>query len=61
MEQSPFGWGYLPTVQPLATIPGTPRSRDAIVRHVSRNGYRRHAENVERRMRELHELEPPLM
>jgi len=61
MDQSPLGWGYLPTVQPLETIPGTSRTRDAIVRHVSRNGYRRPAENVERRIRELHELEPPLM
>jgi hypothetical protein len=61
MEGSPLGWGYLPTVEPLHTIPGTSMVRDAIVRHVSRNGYRRPAHNVERRELELHELEPPLM
>ena len=61
MEGSPLGWGYLPTVQPLQTILGTSTMRDSILRHVSWNGYRRPAENVERRELELHELEPPLM
>lgn len=49
MDDSPLAWGYLPAVEPLETIPGTSTVRDAILRHVSRNGYRRPAENVERR------------
>jgi hypothetical protein len=61
MEGSPLGWGYLPTVEPLQTIPGTSMVRDAILRHVTRNAYRRPAHNLERRELELHELEPPLM
>jgi hypothetical protein len=61
MEGSPLGWGYLPTVEPLQTIQGTSQVRDQILGHISRNGYRRPAENVERRELELHELEPPLM
>lgn len=61
MEGSPLGWGYLPTVEPLQAILGTSQIRDTILRHVSRNGYRRPAENIERRELELHELEPPLM
>jgi hypothetical protein len=55
------GWGYLPTVEPLQTIQGTSQVREQILGHISRNGYRRPAENVERRELELHELEPPLM
>jgi hypothetical protein len=61
MDDSPLAWGYLPTVEPLETIPGTSTVRDAILAHVTRNGYRRPAENVERRELELHELDPPLM
>jgi hypothetical protein len=53
--------GYLPTVEPLQAILGTSQIRDTILRHVSRNGYRRPAENIERRELELLELEPPLM
>lgn len=61
MEGSPLGWGYLPTVEAFQPIPGTSTIRDAILRHVSRNGYRRPPENIQRRELELHELEPPLM
>lgn len=61
MEGSPLGWGYLPTVEQLETIPGTSRTRDAILQHVAQNGLRRPAANVERRRQELHEMEPPLM
>jgi hypothetical protein len=61
MNGSPLGWAYLPTIEPLVAIEGTSRTRDAILAHISRNGYRRPAENVERRLQELHELQPPLM
>ena len=61
MNGSPLGWAYLPTIEPLVAIEGTSRTRDAILTHISRNGYRRPAENVERRLQELHELQPPLM
>lgn len=41
-------------------IPGMSTIPDAILRHISKNGYRRPAENVERRELELNELEQPL-
>lgn len=61
MPGSPLGWGYLPTVEPLVTIPGTSRTRDVILRHIAESGYRRPAHNVERRREELYEMEDPLM
>jgi hypothetical protein len=36
MEGAAFGWGYLPTVEPLAPIPGTSQLRDIIVRRINR-------------------------
>jgi hypothetical protein len=61
MDKSPIAWGYLPTVEPLETIPGTSTVCDSIVRHVKKNAYHRPAKNVECLELELHELDPPLM
>ena len=60
MTGSPLGWGYLPTVQDLQTIPGTSQTRDAIMRHIQRNGFSRPQRNLEQRQIaqecELHEV-----
>jgi hypothetical protein len=62
MSESPLGWGYLPTVEPLETHPGTSQTRDAILRHIHRNGFCRPQRNLEQReidrgdLCELHEL-----
>jgi hypothetical protein len=62
MDQMPLGWGYLPTVKKLDTIPGTSRMRDyAILRHVAENGYRCPSHNLEHRHEELYEMDNPLM
>jgi hypothetical protein len=62
MDQMPLGWGYLPTVKKLDTIPGTLRMRDyAILRHVAENGYCRPSHNVEHHREELYEMDDPLM
>jgi hypothetical protein len=37
MSESPLGWGYLPTVEPLEAHPGTSQMRDAILRHIQCN------------------------
>jgi hypothetical protein len=55
MSESPLGWGYLPTVEPLETQPGTSQTRDAILRHIHRNGFCRPKRNLEQR-EELHEI-----
>jgi hypothetical protein len=63
MADSPLGWGYLPTVEALETHQGTSQTRDAIMRHIRRNGYSRPQRNLEQRQAdedcedcELHEL-----
>jgi len=56
MPGSDFGWGYLPTVEPLVPLPGTSQMRDIIVRRVSNLAIRRPAENVERYRYELHHV-----
>ena len=61
VEGSPLGVGYHPTVEEYRPIPGTSRNRDSIVAFVQKNKLQRPTENVERRRRELYELESPLM
>ena len=61
LPESPLNWGYLPTVEPLESIPGTSRTREVILQHVAENGYRRPSHNVERRRQELYEMDEPLM
>jgi hypothetical protein len=47
MPEAAFGWGYLPTIEPLMPMPGTLQIRDIIVRQINRLGLRRPAANVE--------------
>jgi hypothetical protein len=61
MDKSPLGWGYLPTVEKLDTIPGTSRTRDAILRHLAENGYHCPSQNVEQHHEELYGIDDPLM
>jgi hypothetical protein len=42
-----FGWGYLPMIEPLLSMPGTLQIRDIIVRRINRLGLRRPVANVE--------------
>jgi DDE superfamily endonuclease len=56
MPGAAFGWGYLPTIEPLLPMPGTSQIRDIIVRRISRLGLRRPAANVERMRYELHQI-----
>jgi hypothetical protein len=51
-----FGWGYLPTIEPLVPMPGTSQIRDIIVRRINRLDLRRPAANVERMRYELHQI-----
>ena len=59
MPGSDLGWGYLPTVEPIAAlehIPGTSVMRDIILRRVANLAIRRPAANVERHRYELHDI-----
>jgi hypothetical protein len=57
MLESPLGWGYLPTVEPLVTHPGTSQTRDAILRHIHRHGFCRPQRNLaQNQPSELHEI-----
>ena len=56
MQDSPLGWGYLPTVEELVPIPGTSQTRDIVLRKVTREGLRRPTHNVERRRLDLHDI-----
>jgi hypothetical protein len=60
MENSPLGWGYLPTVRPLETMEGSSRTRQTILDHIKCLGLRRPPANLERRRQcreiELHEV-----
>jgi hypothetical protein len=61
MVGAPLKWGYLPTVEALQTHQGTSQTRDAIMRHIERNGYSRPQRNLEQRQDiqdcdELHEM-----
>jgi hypothetical protein len=51
-----LGWGYLPTVEPLVSIPGTSQMRDIIVWRVGNLAIRRPAENLERHRYELQDI-----
>ena len=53
---SPLGWGYLPTVEPLVRIPGTSQVRDIVVRKIRRDGLLRPSENVARRRQDQLQL-----
>jgi hypothetical protein len=55
MSESPLGWGYLPTVEPLEAHPDTSQTRDAILRHIHCNGYCRPRPNLEQQ-EGLHEI-----
>jgi hypothetical protein len=46
MPGAAFGWGYLPTIEPLVPMPGTLQICDIIVRQINRLGVRRPAANV---------------
>ncbi len=56
MTGAAFGWGFLPTVEPLVPMPGTSQIRDIIVRRINRLGLRRPAANVEQMRYELHQI-----
>jgi hypothetical protein len=56
MPGSPLGWGYLPTVEDFISLPGISHTRDAVLRKITREGFRRPAHNLERRALELEDL-----
>jgi hypothetical protein len=60
MAESPLGWGYLPTVEAPEIQPAASQTRDAIMRHIQRNGYSRPQRNLEqnknKNQMELHEI-----
>ena len=53
---SPLGWGYLPTVEPLCILPGSSVMRDVILTRLQTLGVQRPPVNIERRRKELHEI-----
>jgi hypothetical protein len=53
---SPLGWGYLPTVEPLELEPGTSVVRDVIVGRLGQLGMHRPSTNVLARQVELHDI-----
>jgi hypothetical protein len=53
MADSPLGWGYLPTVEELQMHPGTSQTRDAIMRHIRRNGFSRPQRNLEQQKQQI--------
>ena len=56
---SPLGWGYIPTVEPLAphtSVHGSSQICDAILCMILQNGFGRPSHNIERHQQELHEL-----
>ena len=54
---SPLGWGYLPTVEPLVLEPGTSLVRDVIVGRLGHLGMHRPATNVlANKQIELHDI-----
>jgi hypothetical protein len=40
MPGYPLGWGYLPTVEDFNSLPGTSLIREAILRKITRHGFR---------------------
>jgi hypothetical protein len=60
MDNSPLGWGYLPTVRPLEHMQGHSQTRQVILGHIKSLGLRRPPANIERRRQsrelELHEI-----
>jgi hypothetical protein len=60
MDNSPLGWGYLPTVRPLEHMQGNSQTRQVILDHIKSLGLRRPQANIERRRKsrdlELHEI-----
>ncbi len=56
MPGADLGWGSLPTVEPLVSIPGTSQMRESIVRRVGNLAIRRPAENLERHRYELQDI-----
>ena len=53
---SPLGWDYLPTVEPLCILPGSSVMRDVILTRLQTLGLQRPPVNIERRRKELHEI-----
>ena len=56
MAESPLGWGYLPTVEPLELQPGTSVVRDVIVARLGQMGMHCPPHNKLRRQLELHDI-----
>jgi hypothetical protein len=56
VENSPLGWGYLPTVEEFIPLPGTSHTPDIVVQTNTWNGFGQPQYNLERRQRELHEI-----
>ena len=55
MAESPLGWGYLPTVEPLELQPGTSVVRDVIVARLGQMGMHRPPHSELQRQLELHD------
>jgi DDE superfamily endonuclease len=56
VNNAPFGWPFLPTVETYRSISGTSMTRDMLLRRVEQQGMRRPNANLERRRYELHEV-----
>jgi len=40
MAGSPLGWCYIPTVEEFVSMPGISHTRDAVLRKITREGFR---------------------